>query len=142
MGPLPVLSYYLFFLHCVHHLKVSPFFLFYFWLCWVGLCCCTWTSCSERSCSLVVECRLLSVLASLGCRTGPRVQGPQQLQPVGSAVVAHGLSCSEACGIFPDQGLNTCPHTGRQIPKHWTTREVLFLFLIFVFISCVAYLEN
>ena len=23
-------------------------------------------------------------------------------------VVAHGLSCSEACGIFPDQGLNPC----------------------------------
>ena len=24
-------------------------------------------------------------------------------------VVVHGLSCSEACGIFPDQGLNPCP---------------------------------
>ena len=28
---------------------------------------------------------------------------------MGSAVVAHGLSCSKACGIFPDQGLNLCP---------------------------------
>ncbi|XP_061036078.1 Bardet-Biedl syndrome 4 protein isoform X2 [Eubalaena glacialis] len=27
----------------------------------------------------------------------------------GSVVVAHGLSCSMACGIFPDQGLNPCP---------------------------------
>ena len=27
----------------------------------------------------------------------------------GSVVVAHGLSCSVACGIFPDQGLNPCP---------------------------------
>ena len=26
----------------------------------------------------------------------------------GSVVVAHGLSCSEACGIFPDQGWNPC----------------------------------
>ena len=26
----------------------------------------------------------------------------------GSVVVAHGLHCSEACGIFPDQGLNAC----------------------------------
>ena len=26
-----------------------------------------------------------------------------------SVVVAHGLSCSVACGIFPDQGLNPCP---------------------------------
>ena len=27
----------------------------------------------------------------------------------GSVVVVHGLSCSAACGIFPDQGLNLCP---------------------------------
>ena len=26
-----------------------------------------------------------------------------------SVVVAHGLSCSTACGIFPDQGSNPCP---------------------------------
>ena len=26
-----------------------------------------------------------------------------------SVVVAHGLSCSTACGIFPDQGSNLCP---------------------------------
>ena len=27
----------------------------------------------------------------------------------GSVVLAHGLSCSEACGIFQDQGSNPCP---------------------------------
>ena len=27
----------------------------------------------------------------------------------GSVVVAHGLSCSTACGTFPDQGSNQCP---------------------------------
>ena len=27
----------------------------------------------------------------------------------GLAVVAHGLSCSAACGILPGQGLNPCP---------------------------------
>ena len=27
----------------------------------------------------------------------------------GSVVVAHGPSCSAACGIVPDQGLNLCP---------------------------------
>ena len=27
----------------------------------------------------------------------------------GSVVVAHGPSCSVACGIFPDQGSNPCP---------------------------------
>ena len=29
-----------------------------------------------------------------------------ELWSTGSVVVAHGLSCSAACGIFPDQGLN------------------------------------
>ena len=33
----------------------------------------------------------------------------RRLQSAGSVVVAHGLSCSAACGIFPDQGLNPCP---------------------------------
>ena len=27
----------------------------------------------------------------------------------GSVIVAHGPSCSTACGIFPDQGSNLCP---------------------------------
>ena len=31
------------------------------------------------------------------------------LQSTGSVVVAHGLSYSVACGIFVDQGLNSCP---------------------------------
>ena len=33
----------------------------------------------------------------------------QQLWHEGSVVVAHRLSCSVACGIFPDQGSNPCP---------------------------------
>ena len=36
----------------------------------------------------------------------------------------HGLSCSTACGIFPDQGLNLCSICiGRQIPYHWAAKE-------------------
>ena len=31
------------------------------------------------------------------------------LQSTGSLVVAHGFSCSMACGIFPDQGSNPRP---------------------------------
>ena len=38
--------------------------------------------------------------------TGSRALGLQCLQCVGSILVAHGLSCSAVCGIFPDQGLN------------------------------------
>ena len=30
-------------------------------------------------------------------------------RPAGSVIVAHGPSCSAACGIFPDQGSNPCP---------------------------------
>ena len=33
----------------------------------------------------------------------------QALGVQASVVVAHGLSCSVACGIFPDQGSNLCP---------------------------------
>ena len=46
-----------------------------------------------------------------------------RLQSTGSVVVANGLSCSEACGIFPDQGSNLCPCTGRRILNHCATRE-------------------
>ena len=35
--------------------------------------------------------------------------GAQALQCEGSVSVAHGLSCSKACGIFPDQGSNPSP---------------------------------
>ena len=35
------------------------------------------------------------------------------LQGAGSVVVAHGLSCLEACRIFLDQGPNPCPLCGQ-----------------------------
>ena len=55
-------------------------------------------------------------LSSCGKR-GPlfvTVGGPLPLRSTGSrragsVVVAHGPSCSAACGIFPDQGSNRCP---------------------------------
>ena len=43
-----------------------------------------------------------------------RLPGPPALVTVaralstGLGVVAHGLSCSEACGVFPNQGMNSC----------------------------------
>ena len=57
----------------------------------------------------------------------------------GSVVVAHGPSCSTACGIFPDQGSNLCPlhwqadsqplcHQGS--PSSWLLPELIsWLFL-------------
>ena len=53
--------------------------------------------------------------ATLGCGAqashcgGFSCCGAQALGVRASVVVAHGLSCSTACGIFPDQGLNLCP---------------------------------
>ena len=74
----------------------------YFWLCWAFV--------SVWGLSLVVasrghsssRCVGLSLLLPLLLRsTGSR--------RAGSVVVAHGPSCSVACGIFPDQGSNPCP---------------------------------
>ena len=46
-----------------------------------------------------------------------------------SLVVVRGLtgcSCPTACGVFPDQGLNPCPCSGRWFFNPSTTREVPF----------------
>ena len=51
------------------------------------------------------------------------------LEHLGSVVAADGLSCSVACGIFPDQGSNPCPCVGRRVLNYWTTREVFNFFL-------------
>ena len=74
----------------------------YFWLCWV-----------------FVSVRGLSLVAASGGQSSSRCAGLSLSQPLllrgtgsghaGSVVVAHGPSCSAACGIFPDQGSNPCP---------------------------------
>ena len=73
----------------------------YFWLCWV-----------------FVSVRGLSLVVASGGHSSSRCAGLSLLRPLllrstgswraGSVVVAHGPSCSVACGIFPDQGLNPC----------------------------------
>ena len=80
--------------------------IIYFWLHWVlvavhGLfsSCGAWAShCCGFSCC---RAQALGVRASVVVARG--------LQSAGSVVVVHRLSCSAACGIFPDQGLNLCP---------------------------------
>ena len=69
----------------------------------IGLC---WVFIAAPGLSLVRVRGLLTAVASLGVdrglwgRAGSRVR---------TLVVMHGLSRPEACGIFPDQGLNLCP---------------------------------
>ena len=69
--------------------------------------------------------RWLLLLRSMGSRrAGFSSCGSWALERMGSVVVAHELSCSAACGMFPDQGSNLCALLGRQIPNHCATREV------------------
>ena len=74
----------------------------YLWLCWV-----------------FVSARGLSPVAASGGRSSSWCAGLSLSWPLllrstgsrraGSVVVAHGPSCSAACGILPDQGSNPCP---------------------------------
>ena len=45
------------------------------------------------------------------------------LESAGSVVVAHGLSCSVACGIFRTRAQTRVPCIGRRVLNHWATRE-------------------
>ena len=78
-------------------------YLFIFlWLCWV-----------------FVAVQGLSLVAASGGHSSSRCAGLSLSWPLllwstgsrraGSVIVAHGPSCSAACGIFPDQGSNLCP---------------------------------
>ena len=102
--------------------KLFIYLFIYFWLCWV-----------------FVSVRGLSPVAASGGHSSSRCKGLSLSRPLllrgtgsrraGSVIVAHGPSCSAACGIFPNQGSNPCPCIGRQILNHCATREALFYFL-------------
>ena len=72
------------------------------------------------------QCAGLSLLRPLLLRsTGSR--------RAGSVVVAHGPSCSTACGIFLDQGSNPCPlhwQADSQPLRHQGSPTVCFLFFL------------
>ena len=83
----------------------------------------------------------LSLVAASGGHSSSRCTGLSLSWPLllrstgsrcaGSVVVAHGPSCSAACGIFPDQGSNPCPlhwQADSQPVRH--QGSPLFLFLI------------
>ena len=63
--------------------------------------------------------RGLSLVAASGGHSSSRCAGLSLSRPLllrstgsrraGSVIVAHGPSCSAACGISPDQGSNLCP---------------------------------
>ena len=83
-------------------IRVVFFFLItiYFWLCWVFV--------AADGLSLVVDSRRYSVSVG-GLLIVVVSYGRAQALGVKISVAGHRLSCSVACGIFPDQGLNSCP---------------------------------
>ena len=87
----------------VFFLNFGFMYLFiYLWLRWV-----------------LVSVRGLPLVAASGGHSSSRCVGLSLSWPLllrstgsrraGSVIVAHGPSCSAACGIFPDQGSNPCP---------------------------------
>ena len=87
----------------------------------VGLCCWAqaFTSCSKWG--------LLSRCNAQGFPCGGFSHcGVWAVFCMGSVVVAHRFSCSVACRIFPDQGLNQCLLHCKQTLNHWTIKEAPF----------------
>ena len=70
-------------------------------------------------CWIFISVRGLSLVVASGGHSSSRCAGLSLSRPLllrstgsnraGSVIVAHGPSCSAACGIFPDQGSNLCP---------------------------------
>ena len=78
------------------------YLVLFYWLCWI-----------------FISVRGLSLVAASGGHSSSRCVGLSPSWPLllwstgsrraGSVIVAHGPSCSAACGIFPNQGSNPCP---------------------------------
>ena len=58
----------------------------------------------------------------------------------GSVVVAHGPSCSVACGIFPDQGSNPCPPHQQADSQPLRHQGSPTTFLLIKLLSLIEYL--
>ena len=95
----------------------------YLWLCWV-----------------FVSVRGLPLAAASGGHSSSRRAGLSPSRPLllrstgsrraGSVVVAHGSSCSAACGILPDQGSNPGPlhwQADSQPLRHQGSPDFVFL---------------
>ena len=80
--------------------KKQRFFFFFLAVLGLRFCARAFSSCGKRGPRFITVHGPLTIVASLIGSTGSRRKG--------SVVVAHGPSCSAACGIFPDQGSNPC----------------------------------
>ena len=93
-------------------------------------------------CQVFISVRGLSLIAASGGHSSSRCPGLSLSWPLllwstgsrhaGSVIVAHGPSCSAACGIFPDQGSIPCPlhwQADSQPLRHQGSPTVYFLLL-------------
>ena len=112
-------KYYYFKPLCFFNKFIYLFLFIYFWLRWVFFAVCGLSivagvtlCCGVQAChcggffccgawDLGAWASVVMVRGLSSCARG--------LQSAGSVVVTHRLSCSVACGIYPDQGSNPCP---------------------------------
>ena len=91
--------YYYFFNFCFFFFKIYLYFMAVLGFRFYAR---AFSSCGKRGPLFIAVRGPLIIAASLLLwSTGSR--------RAGSVIVAHGPSCSVACGIFPDQGSNPCP---------------------------------
>ena len=106
----------------------NKFYLFiylfiYLWLCWVFVAVCRLSLVAASGDYSSLRCTgfslrwLLLLQSTSSRRVGFSSCG------MGSVVVAHGLSCSAACGIFQTRARTRVPCIGRRILNHCATRE-------------------
>ena len=94
--------------------------------------------------------RGLSLVVASGGHSSSRCAGLSLSRPLllrstgsrhaGSVVVAHGPSCSAACGIFPDQGSNPCPLHWQADSQPLRHQGSPWFFLFVNWGQCIAYL--
>ena len=111
---------------CIFFFYYFIYLFIYLWLCWV-----------------FVSVQGLSPVVASGGHSSSQCAGLSLSRPLllqstgsrraGSVIVAHGSSCSAACGIFPDQGLNPCPlhwQADSQPLRHQGSLGVLYFYLV------------
>ena len=120
------------------------FFLPRFFKLWVCLFVCLFVY-LFLLCWVFVSVRGLSLVAASGGHSSSRCAGLSLSRPLllrstgsrrtGSVVVAHGPSCSAACGILLDQGSNPCPlhwQADSQPLRHQGSPKINFLMNVIV----------
>ena len=110
---------------CTSNVQVilNIYLFVYFWLYWVLVACSPSLEAVGMGNSLL-QCTGFSCCRAWALDSLASVVAARRLQSGGSVVVVQGLSCSMACWIFLDHGLNPCSCIGRWILINWTTREV------------------